>query len=581
MTRSFDRSLQADLGLNTNFARSQWATAMEVFLLLCIATATGLRILWAGKRELWYDEVLSVLLATGQKNEYLLPDDAPFALKDFSSLLNLPAEQGISGALETVKNVLKGILGDPHPPLFYLSEHGWMRLFGNSEASLRGLVVLVSLATLLVAYGLGRRVLGQRGGLVFTALLSLNPFFFSHSLDLRMYTALVFWVAVSGSCFLALAGVEAEVRSSVKPYAKPHSGQRWLLRGGMAIAITAGLLTQYLFAYWLFALCALVLYLDRKHWFQHGLTMGTGILLFMPWALWGTRQQLHNRRDVLDQISSVGGPLQSALEHGKDLAQTVGNHLLLGSMATSMEPLDSPIKPAAVAIGCGVLGFLAMCVVGLYRRRQYRVMMIGLLMGLVPLAVALAIDIAANTYTLGFGWGRSAMVALPGCLLLVAAWLELSTGRWREVLTAGLLAVYLAVNIGDFMGRDRQMFHTVNSALLETDEPTLVVMNSRAWGHVLRLVYYLDDQTDTEVLVADPAQVTEALKSALAAKDYGRVLWLKADYPLWHAPETEAEAATFIANTEALLQAKYPLIDSKTLNGTMNLDEFQLQVYQQ
>ncbi len=578
MNGPFDRSIQ-DGGAASSAqlaARSQWDTAIKGVLLLCIAIGIGLRALWAGKRELWYDEVLSVLISTGQKNAYRLPDNEPFALKDFSPLLNLPAENGISGALETVKNVIKGTLGDPHPPLFYLSEHGWMRLFGNSEAALRSLVVLVSLVTLLLAYSLGRRVLGQRGGLIFTALLSLNPFFFSHSLNLRMYTGLVFWVVVSGGCLLALTGVDRDGRT-----AEAQGWQRWLLRGGMAIAITAGFLTQYLFAYWLFGLAALVLYLDRKHWFQHGLTMATGILLFMPWALWGTRQQARNRGDVLSQISSAGGPLQSALQHGKDLAQTVGNHLLLGHLTTSMEPLGDPIKPTAVAIGCGVLGFLVVCVVGLYRRRQYRVLMIGVLMGLLPLAVALAIDIAANTYTLGFGWGRSTIVALPGCLLLVAAWLELATGRWREVLTAGLLAVYLAVNVGDFVGRDRQMFHTVNSALIETDEPTLVVMNSRAWGHVLRLVYYLDDQTDTDVLATDPAKVTESLQAALAAKDYRRVLWLKADYPLWREPETEAEAVAFITETEALLQAQYPLIDSQALSGTMNLDEFELQVYQQ
>ncbi len=555
---------------------SRHRQVLNIFLLLCVALGVLLRSLWVGKRELWYDEVLSVLLSTGQKNAYKLPD-GPFAIKDLAPVLNLPAEKGLSGTVETVKNLLKGTLSDPHPPLFYLSEHGWMRLFGNSEVALRSLVLLSSLVTLLVAYGLGRRVLGQRGGLIFTALLSLNPFFFSHSLNLRMYAPMVLWVVVSGGCLLALVGVR-EVGKSAGDYAT--GWRRWALWGWMVIALTTGLLTQYLFAYWFFAIAALMMYLDRKHWLQHGLTLAASILFFMPWALWGTRQQARNRGDVLNQISSVGGPLQSALQHGKDLAQTLANHMLLGHLTTSMTPVSDPIKPTAVAIGCAVIGFLVVCVVGLYRRRQYRVLMIGCLMGLLPLAVAIAIDIVTDKYTVGFGWGRSTIVALPGCLLLVAAWLELGTGRWRSPLTVGLLVIYLTVVVVDFAGRDRQMFHTVNSELLKTDEPTLVVMNSRAWGHVLRLVYYLDETANAEVLATSPAALPEALKAALAAKEYDRLLWLKSEYPLWNLPETEAKAIALTAETETLLQAQHPLADTQKLRGTMNLDRFELQVYQ-
>lgn len=568
--------------LNGTAAKPRFSV-MEIFLWLCIALGAGLRSLWVGKRELWYDEVLSVLLSSGQKNAYKLPNNEPFAVTDISSVLSLPTENGVEGALETVKNLVKGTLGDPHPPLFYLGEHAWMRLFGNGEGGLRSLVMIGSLLALLVSYTVGKRVLGQRGGLIFTALLSLNPFFFSHSLNLRMYAPMVLWVLVSTWCFFALVGLQAQKDSlSLNPV---RGWRQWLLRGGMAIALTAGLLTQYLFAYWLFALAALVLYLDRKRWFQHGLTMGVGILLFLPWVAWGVRQQINNRSDVLNQISSAGGPFQSMVAHGKDLAQTLANHLLIGHLTTGMLPTGEPIKPTAVAIGCGVIGFLVMCIVGLYRRRQYKVLMVGVLMGLVPLAVALGIDIAANKYTLGFGWGRSAIVALPGCLLLIAAWLERATGRWRTGLTAGLLAVYLVVNIGDFAGRDRQMFHQLSQYLPETDDPALVVMNSRAWGNVLRLVYYLDDgwAEGTDVLATDPADVADALEAALETKPYRTVLWLNAEYPLWGAPESPAEAEAFTARTEALLQASYPPTPSTPLpmqlEGTMNLDRFTLKTY--
>ncbi|MEO1622680.1 MAG: hypothetical protein AAFU53_16810, partial [Cyanobacteria bacterium J06632_3] len=395
---------------------------------------------------------------------------------------------------------------------------------------------------------------------------------------------------VSALCFLTLIGYRPnrmtdEVADGGKE--RPTGWQSWALRAGVVIALTAGLLTQYLFAYWLFALAAIALYLDRKHWFQHGLTMGAGVLMFIPWALWGVRQQIKNRGDVLNQISSEGGPLDAMLAHGKDLAQTVGNHLLLGHWTTGMLPIAEPIKPTAVAIGCGVIGFLIICIVGLYRRRQYRTLMVAGLMGLVPLAVALTIDILADKYTVGFGWGRSTMVALPGCVLLVAAWLELGTGRWRTVMTAGLLAVYLGVTVGDFAVRDRQIFSEIgNGYIPETSDPVLVVMNTRAWGHVLRLVYYVERMYpkgagfDVDLLATDPADVADALSPALEEKDYRTVLWMKADYPLWSAPDTREELESLNAEAESILQAQFGEVRKvRSLQGTMKLDYFELQSY--
>ena len=560
--------------------RKKSSTATNIFLSGAIALGVILRLVWVGKREFWYDEVLSVLFASGQKAAYQIPENTPFNLQEISVLLHQPTG---GSPVTAIKEVLKGTLGDPHPPLSYLGEALWLRLFGNSELALRSLMLLVSLMALGVAYFVGRRVLGHRGGLIFTALLSLNPFFLAHSLNLRMYAPMVLWVLLSAGCLLALVDIEKRETTDGYP-AQKWQTQKWMLQGGIAIALAAGLLTQYLFAYWLFAIAALALYLDRKRWFQHGLTLLAGILLFMPWFLWGTLQQINNRKDVLNQISAVGGPLQSALAHGMGLAQTLANHLFLGHLTTGMLPLQAPIKPTAVALGCGVIGFLAVCVNDLFRRRQYRILTISVLMGLLPLAVALAIDVVTNKYTLGFGWGRSAMVALPGCVLLVAAWLELGTGRWRMPLTALLLAVYLGVNVMDFGGRDRQMFHRVQGYLPVDSEPVLVVMNSQAWGHVLRLAYYGDSPTATnlEVLAVDPANVVEALDVALLAKDYRRVLWLRAEKPLWGAPASEVEAAAFSEETERLLQDRYPAGARATevLEGTMDLDAFVLQVYE-
>ena len=560
------------------------ATAFRTSLAISIFLGVGLRLLWVGKREFWYDEVLSLLFSSGQKSSYQLPVNVPFALSDISALLQIPVEQGFGDVIQTVKALILSDLSEPHPPLLYLIGHAWMRLFGSSEGAARSSMVVMSLATLWFAYCLGRRVLGSRGGLIFTALLALNPFFLCHSLNFRMYSPLLLWVSISTLCLLILMKVdrsnEPVFETSFVANSQLPGWQRWLLRGGVALALTAGLMTQYLFGYWFFALAALVLFLDRKHWLQHGLTLGCGAALFMPWGLWGTLQQVANRQDVLDRLSPEGNLLQMTAQHGKDLAQTLADYLLLGHLTTGMLPMEASIKPTAVAIGCGVIGFVVMCVVGLYRRRQYWVLVTCSLLGLFPLLLALGVDIVANKNTLGFGWGRSTIVVLPGCVLLVAAWLEKATGRWREVLTVGLLVTYLAVNVGDFNGRDRQMFHTVNAALLADNSPTLVVMNSRAWGHVTRLAYYLDEAANLEVLATAPTELTTALAAALEQKSYVRILWLQSNFPLWDAPETQAEVGSLAKETDQLLHSQYRLTEQQSLRGTMNLDSFELSVYE-
>ena len=302
----------------------------------------------------------------------------------------------------------------------------------------------------------------------------------------------------------------------------------------------------------------------------------------MPWFFWGTLKQVSNRRDVLERLSQEGSAIALMVQHGKDLAQTMANYLLLGHLTTGMLPLSDPIKPTAVAVGCGAIAFVIMCVVGLIRRRQYWTLISCGLLGLLPLLLALGVDVVTNNNTLGFGWGRATIVVLPGMVLLVAAWLEKATGRWREGMTAVILAAYLTVNVMDFEGRDRQMFVSINEALLagSDDQVTLVAMNSKAWGHVNRLLYYLDEVANPDILVADPADLENVLNSALDQKDYARVLWLRANYPLWNAPETETEVLALASGTDELLGSRYSLVDARSLAGTMNLDSFELQVYQ-
>ncbi|MGL5873634.1 MAG: glycosyltransferase family 39 protein, partial [Xenococcaceae cyanobacterium] len=260
----------------------------EWFLIGAIAVAVLVRIINLSSRELWYDEVLSVFLSTGARNSYKLDNSQPLLLSNYLTAFQIPA----NSIAPTVINLLRGIASDVHPPLFYLSLHFWRRIFGTNDAAMHGLVALFSVGSILAAYGLGRKILAHRGGLLLAALLGLNPFFLYHSLNLRMYSPLVFWAILSAWALIEL----------IEPYSKQIDSKFshqfslfppnifWSLI--LIIATAAGMLTQYLFAYWVMTLGIFVLIFDRRRWWLHGLRLSMGVILFLPWFFWGTRQQL-------------------------------------------------------------------------------------------------------------------------------------------------------------------------------------------------------------------------------------------------------------------------------------------------
>ncbi|MEM7062774.1 MAG: glycosyltransferase family 39 protein [Cyanobacteria bacterium P01_B01_bin.77] len=537
---------------------------LEPVLMGIIGIAIALRFLLLTRHELWYDEALSILLSSGQKLSYQAPGATPIALKDYSQLLQIPAEQGLGDILETIKNTLKGILGDAHPPLFYLGQHVWMRLFGAGIAVQRSLVVLTSIGTIGCGYGLGRLVLGARGGLILAALLATNPFFLAHSLNLRMYTLLTFWAVLSQWLLLLLLDYDSQKR----PW-RPL----WL---GLAVAVAGGLLTQYLYAYCLISLGITVLVLGRRHWLRSGSALGMGVLLSLPWVLWGTRQQANNRADVLKQISVEGSPAEIAWRHFQDIAHTLANHLLLGHWTTGFKPYGESIKPTAVIVGIGVIIFLVFILWQL--RRERRILATGVVLGLIPLLVALGLDILTNKFTVGFGWGRSTIVALPGCLLLIASWL-MTLQRWQQPVIAGMLALYLVMGVGGFMGRDRNIFRTLDT-LIEPEQSTLIVINSKAWGNVSRLAYHIDgSQKPVDILMRSPAELAADLEIVVDTGSYDQILFANTRYPVWDTPKNNDIAQALYRDAQAALEPNYRLTEQTFLTGTMKLDRFEIRAY--
>jgi mannosyltransferase len=78
------------------------------------------------------------------------------------------------------------------PPLYYLLAWGWSKLFGNAEWGLRSLSALFGVATIPVAFAIGRRLAGNGAAVVSAALVALNPALIWYSQEARAYSLLVF-----------------------------------------------------------------------------------------------------------------------------------------------------------------------------------------------------------------------------------------------------------------------------------------------------------------------------------------------------------------------------------------------------
>ena len=284
------------------------------------------------------------------------------------------------------------------------------------------------------------------------------------------------------------------------------------------------------------------------------------------------RQQLRNAD--FGRFSTTTGFFETTWLHLKDELQTLGIHLVLGDWISSI-----PSESATIA-GVVALVLLVACSLHLWQQKQRRLLTIALLLGIFPLFLGLVIDVVGGKFTVGFGWGRSRIFILPGCLLLFTIWIQKAAGKWQKPAAAILLFLYLSVSISDFTLRPRWMFHQME-AIIEQEQttPTLIAMNSLAWGNVLRLAYYLPVDAPIMLLSRHPADLATSLEETLATNSYPRLIWLDSHSPVWAAPKTEAEKKQWQEEIVKILHSRYELEQTQQLSVTMDLDNFTAHIY--
>jgi mannosyltransferase len=107
------------------------------------------------------------------------------------------------------------------PPVYYVLAWLWTRAFGLGEAGLRSLSALLGTAAILVAYGVGRRLVSGRAGLATAAVAAVSPFLVWVSQDGRTY---VLAVLLGGLSLLTmLRALEAPSRFALAAWALASS----------------------------------------------------------------------------------------------------------------------------------------------------------------------------------------------------------------------------------------------------------------------------------------------------------------------------------------------------------------------
>lgn len=243
--------------------------------------AFALRVLQLDFQPLWWDEGWSLY----------------FAAADVGSMLRLTAV-------------------DIHPPLYYLLLRLWQgaALLGSGPAAIRFLSVIVGTATVPVMYVTGRRLLGEKGGLLAALLLAVSPFHIYYSQEVRMYGLLT---------LLGLLALYAALRLEELP----HSLWVWL---GYVGAATAALYTEYYAAALLLGLnVAMVVHWARKRrpwaalwpWWA---AQAAVALLYLPWVWYAGGKLLIY---VQYKVGAEGdAPLGLFLYLGRQLAALAWGH---------------------------------------------------------------------------------------------------------------------------------------------------------------------------------------------------------------------------------------------------------------
>lgn len=223
------------------------------------------------------------------------------------SALWLDEAQTVAIARLPLSQLPEGLRHDGAPPLFYVLLHGWIRVFGDGNVSVRFLPGLFAVVALPLVWLAGRRLGGRDVAWTAVVLLAASPFAVRYATEARMYSLVVLLVLVGYLALMELLDRPGSRRAAI----------------GVGLVTAALLYTHYWSLYLLAVVGATLVVLARRgssparEGARRGLaSMAVGSLLFLPWlpsflfqlrhtgTPWGGSGRLRNMIDTVFAFSS-------------------------------------------------------------------------------------------------------------------------------------------------------------------------------------------------------------------------------------------------------------------------------------
>jgi mannosyltransferase len=314
------------------------------------------------------------------------------------------------------------------PPLWYVLEWGVSRVLGTGAVALRLLSALAGVATVPVAWAIGRELSSRRAALACAAIVAVNPLFVWYSQEARAYSLFVLLVALAMFYFVRVAR-------------EPATGNRRSADlVGFAVTGSLALLSHY-FAVFLLAPMVLWLALDparRRAALGAIGALGVVCLALLPLisaqgghgTQWIGRWALSSRLQAIPQYYLTGysgAPLGHGVELLVALPILAGLGFGLWRVLTPREERGA-LMALVVAAG-GILLPIVLVALG-----QDYLAPRNLVAAMIPVTAVIAVVVTARRT------GRAGLVlagVIAGALLVITLDVNLSPrlqrGNWRDV----------------------------------------------------------------------------------------------------------------------------------------------------
>ncbi len=243
-------------------------TKTQLFLILILGFF--LRFYHLDKYGIWGDEQTSILTANGQ-------------YYDINSLPEVFDNQYLQNE-NTVKNVIKGVTSEKVDFLsnnygnflFYdILLHYWVKIFGNSDMSVRLLSLLFGLLLIVLSYKVSFLLSNNKKlSLLIAFLVAIHPLFIAYSQEARSYTTATFFSLLS-SYFFFMIVFKNDKRSKIFIF--------------YSLSVVIAMLSHYL-TYTIFISHAIIFILfvrDRASWQKYSLAVLCSLALFFIWLYFG------------------------------------------------------------------------------------------------------------------------------------------------------------------------------------------------------------------------------------------------------------------------------------------------------